>query len=210
MNDAARFIHEHQRFSRRYFLGAAAAGAVACGVAPRVAFGAAPPPELATAVENLEAYFTALDKFQDVSRGTPLPHSLPDEKKTEVGLTRETWKLEVISDKENPTSVRRPMTIQDGTALDFAGLLQLGEKHAVRFAKVMTCLNIGCPLGMGIWEGVPLREVIWRTDPRENLRRIFYYGFHNNDPEQMFQSSLPIGRVLEDMATCPQLFCVTN
>jgi len=50
-------------------------------------------------------------------------------------------------------------------------MLKLGEKKAVRFAKVMTCLNIGCPLGMGIWEGVPLREVLWLTQPRENLRR---------------------------------------
>jgi DMSO/TMAO reductase YedYZ molybdopterin-dependent catalytic subunit len=89
------------------------------------------------------------------------------------------------------------------TALDFAGLLQLAEKHAVRFAKVMTCLNIGCPLGMGIWEGVPLRELIWQTQPREDLRRVFYYGYHNDDPKQMFRSSLPIGRVLEDPYDLP-------
>jgi hypothetical protein len=31
-----------------------------------------------------------------------------------------------------------------------------------------------------------------------NIRRVFYYGYHNDDPEQRFQSSLPIGRVLED------------
>jgi DMSO/TMAO reductase YedYZ molybdopterin-dependent catalytic subunit len=91
----------------------------------------------------------------------------------------------------------------DGTALDFAGLLDLGEKHAVRFAKVMTCLNIGCPLGMGIWEGVPLREVLWLTQPREDLRRVFYYGYHNDDPAQRFQSSLPVGRVLEDPFDLP-------
>ena len=75
--------------------------------------------------------------------------------------------------------------------------MKLAEKHAVRFAKVMTCLNIGCPLGMGIWEGVPLRDV-WMTQPREDMRRVFYYGYHNDDPEQMFRSSLPIGRVFED------------
>ena len=67
----------------------------------------------------------------------------------------------------------------------------------------MTCLNIGCPLGMGIWEGVPLREVVWLTQPRENLRRVFYYGYHNDDPKQMFRSSLPIGRVLEDPYDLP-------
>ena len=51
---------------------------------------------------------------------------------------------------------------------------------------------------MGLWEGVPLREVVWLTQPRDNLRRVFYYGYHNDDPQQMFRSSLPIGRVLED------------
>src|SRR5207248_484903 len=80
-------------------------------------------------------------------------------------------------------------------ALDFDGLLRMAQQHVVRFPKVMTCLNIGCPLGMGVWEGVPLREVVWRTQPRENLRRVFYYGYHNDDPKQMFRSSLPIGRV---------------
>jgi DMSO/TMAO reductase YedYZ molybdopterin-dependent catalytic subunit len=158
---------------------------------------------LAEAVAKLESYLTPPDKFQDVSRGTPLPHSLPDEKKPAAGLTRETWTLEVIPDPENPAKLGKPFTKAGGTALDFAALMQLAEKHAVRFAKVMTCLNIGCPLGMGIWEGVPLREVIWLTRPRENLRRVFYYGYHNDDPQQMFRSSLPIGRVLEDPFDLP-------
>ena len=132
-----------------------------------------------------------------------MPHSLPDDKKREVGLTRETWKLEVISDPDNPAKLGRELTSQEGTALDFAGLLELAEKHAVRFAKVMTCLNIGCPLGMGVWEGVPLRDVLWLTRPREDVRRVFYYGYHNDDPKQMFRSSLPVGRVLEDYADLP-------
>ena len=38
---------------------------------------------------------------------SPLPHSLPEEKKREVGLTRETWKLEVISDPEQPGDARQ-------------------------------------------------------------------------------------------------------
>src|ERR1041385_8499451 len=81
--------------------------------------------------------------------------------------------------------------------------MKLAERHAVRFAKTMTCLNIGCPLGTGIWEGVPLREVIGLTQPRENLRRVFYHGYHNDDPQQMFRSSLPIDRVLEDPFDLP-------
>ena len=189
--------------TRRFFLGLGAAGAAALASWPRIGQAKAGNPELEKAIAKLESYFTPQADFRDVSRGKPLPHSLPEEKKREVGLTRETWKLEVISDPDNPAKLGRELTKEDGTALDFAGLLQLGEKHAVRFAKVMTCLNIGCPLGMGIWEGVPLREVLWLTQPRENLRRVFYYGYHNDDPKQMFRSSLPIGRVLEDPYDLP-------
>ncbi len=161
------------------------------------------PPELASAIESLEPYFTPQEKFRDVSRGKPLPHSLSEEKKRAVGLTRETWKLEVVSDPDHPAKLRSPLTKKDGTALDFDGLMKLAEKRVVRFAKTMTCLNIGCPLGTGIWEGVPLRDVIWLTQPRENLRRVFYYGYHNDDPQQMFRSSLPIDRVLEDNFDLP-------
>ena len=53
------------------------------------------------------------------------------------------------------------------------------------------------------FQGVPLREVIWLTQPRENLRRVFYHGYHNDDPQQMFRSSLPISRVLEDPFDLP-------
>ena len=76
--------------------------------------------------------------------------------------------------------------------------MKLAEKHAVRFLKVMSCNNMKNPLGMGLWEGVPLRNVIWLAKPTVNVRRVFYYGHHNEDPKQMFRSSLPIGRALED------------
>jgi DMSO/TMAO reductase YedYZ molybdopterin-dependent catalytic subunit len=195
--------------SRRRFFPAAAltvgAGLRAAGAAPAVepALSREPAPALAEAVRQIEPYFFAQEQFGDVSRGNPVPHSLPEEKRREVGLTRETWRLEVIADPEQPATVGRQLTRKDGTALDFRGLLQLAEKHAVRFAKVMTCLNIGCPLGMGIWEGVPLREVLWLTQPRENLRRVMYFGYHNDDPKQLFRSTLPVGRVLEDPFDLP-------
>ena len=48
-----------------------------------------------------------------------------------------------------------------------------------------------------------MREIIWRTQPVENLRRVIYYGYHNNDEKQMFRSSLPIGRILEDPFDLP-------
>ncbi len=204
------FLAQHTALTRRYFLqagvlGLATAPLLASAVANAGEDPAAPPkhvkPDKGGA--KLEPYFTPSEDFRDVSRGKPQPHSLPDEKKREVGLTRETWQLEVFSDPDKPAKLLKPMTKAKGTALDFASLLKLGETHAVRFPKVMTCLNLGCPLGMGIWEGVPLREVIWLTQPKDNLRRVFYYGYHNDDPQQMFRSSLPIGRVLEDPADLP-------
>jgi DMSO/TMAO reductase YedYZ molybdopterin-dependent catalytic subunit len=203
MKEAELFLFQHQELTRRHFIRLGAAGAAGLGFWPLATCADPTAPELAKALERLEPYFTPQKEFRDVSRGNPLPHSLSEEQKRKAGLTRETWKLEVTSDPDHPATVRRPFTQKDGTALDFSGLMKLGEKHAVRFAKTMTCLNIGCPLGTGVWEGVPLRELIWFTHPRENLRRVFYHGYHNDDPQQMFRSSLPIDRVLEDPFDLP-------
>ncbi len=202
------FLDEHRQFCRRFFLQSGLTALTAMQVLEAFADDKqtdAPEKRVKPDKAGIrrEPYFTPSEDFRDVSRGKPLPHSLSDEKKREVGLTRETWSLEVLADPDNPAKIGKPFTKENGTAFTFDDLLKLGEKHAVRFPKVMTCLNLGCPLGMGLWEGVPLRELIWLTEPRENLRRIFYYGYHNDDPAQMFRSSLPIGRVLEDPYDLP-------
>jgi len=189
--------------TRRHFIRLGATGAAALGCRPLALAGVKSSPQLAKVIAALEPYFTRQEDFREVARGQPLPHSLPEEQKRKVGLTRETWRLEVICDPDYPATIHRPLKQEEGTALDFAGLMRLAEKHTVRFAKTMTCLNIGRPLGTGIWEGVPLREVIWLTQPEKNLRRVFYYGYHNDDPKQMFRSSLPIDRVLEDPFDLP-------
>ncbi len=204
-----KFFRQHRRLTRRFFLRFGAAGVAAFQTLPIAAnrilaqdlpsTGQDHSDEiLQEAIDGLEPWLTAQNDFRDVSRGKPKPHSLPEEKRKEVGLTRETWKLEVVSDPDQPSRLRSPLTQQEGTAFDFAQLMQLAQQHAVRFPKVMTCLNIGCPLGNGIWEGVPLRTVLWLTQPTQDLRRVFYHGYHNDDPAQMFRSSLPVGRVLED------------
>ena len=185
--------------SRRSFLQYGVASTVTGYALPNAATAADPlPAALAPAVEKLEPFFTPFDDFRDVSRGSPVPHTLPDAKRREVGLTRDTWKLDIIADPDNPAKLGKQFSKKDNTAFDFPALMELAEKHAVRFSRVMTCLNIGCPLGMGLWEGVPLRTVLWLTQPKENWRRVFFHGFHNDDPKQMFRASLPVGRVLED------------
>lgn len=202
------FWKQHCRATRRYFLRVSMVGAAAFSSLPLAAFEDASASEpggdaLQSAIGQLPSWLTAQDDFQDVSRGNPKPHTLTEDKRKQVGLTRETWRLEVVSDPDNPSRLRSPLTHSDGTALKFSDLMELAKTYAVRFPKVMTCLNIGCPLGNGIWEGVPLREVLWMTQPTADLRRVFYHGFHNDDETQLFRSSLPVGRVLEETFGLP-------
>lgn len=198
MNDAAGWLSDHSLVTRRFLLSLGAAGFAAQHLLPSLAAAESGlPAELEEVTRSLE-YLTRQDAFGTVERGTPLPYTHPLEKLREVGLTRETWKLEVIADPEAPAKIGSPLSRESGTALDWRGLMQLAETHAVRFLKIMTCNNGGSPLGMGLWEGVPLRTILWRTNPSSDLRRVYYYGYHNDDPKQRFQSSLPVGRVLED------------
>jgi DMSO/TMAO reductase YedYZ molybdopterin-dependent catalytic subunit len=147
---------------------------------------------------GLHGYLTPQAEWGDVERGNPLPYTLPPERRREVGLERETWRLEVIPDPASNSVVDSPLSIDGGTALDFEGLQKLGQKHGVQYLKGVTCNNLGEPLGMGLWEGVPLRVVIWMARPVANVRRVLYHGYHNDDPMQLFQSTLPIWRVLEE------------
>lgn len=202
-NPTEQLVYEHLAVSRRYFLGLGIAGAAALKSLPLHAEDSSNSPALQASIDKLESWLTAMEDFRDVSRGKPIPHSLSEEKKAEVGMTRETWKLEVLSDPDKPARVRNEFKKSDNTAFNFAALMELAKTKAVKFPKVMTCLNIGCPLGMGIWEGVPLREVLWLAEPTADLRRVFYYGYHNDEPSQMFRSSLPVGRILEDPFDLP-------
>ncbi len=192
------FNADHVRVMRRFFLKRGAIGLAAWQLLPWSVLGAdVSDAALDDAIRKL-SYLTQQDAFGTVERGTPLPYTHPEEKLRAVGMTRDTWKLDVVSDPAAPAKLGAPLSKEAGTALDWNGLMGLAERHAVRFLKVMTCNNGGSPLGVGLWEGVPLRTIVWMTKPDSDLRRVFYYGYHNDDPKQLFQSSLPIGRVLED------------
>jgi DMSO/TMAO reductase YedYZ molybdopterin-dependent catalytic subunit len=148
-------------------------------------------------------FLTPADKFRDVSRGDPKPYTLTGDRLVQARLTPETWRLEITADATpNPAikdqaSLSKPLTLADGTALDLPALLELGRKHEVKFLKAMQCLNIPTPLGQGLWEGAPLREVLRLCGTMRNVRRIYYWGFHNNDPRQLFQSSLSYTQAME-------------
>src|SRR5438034_6387032 len=148
-------------------------------------------------------FLTDPKQFRDVSRGDPKPHTLKGDDLVKARLTPETWRLEIVSD--GSTQLQKPRKLDDGTAIDLATLQQLGKQHGVKFLKAMQCLNIAPPLGQGLWEGVPLREVLKLVGKVNNIRRVYYHGFHNNDPKQLFQSSLAYNMVME---TPPWDLCV--
>jgi DMSO/TMAO reductase YedYZ molybdopterin-dependent catalytic subunit len=188
-------MREHAVLTRRYFLsvlGASAAFALSRRADAR--------PESLT--PKLE-YLTGQEMFGTVERGDPLPYMLPPAALARAGLTEATWRLDVISDPAHPAQVDRELRHREGTALRFADLLEIGKTKSVRFLKTITCANGSAPLGTGLWEGVPLREVIARTGLARDCRRIFYQGFHNADVEQVFRSSLSADRVFEDPLGTP-------
>ena len=177
------------RISRRDAILAGVGGAVVNAVAESRAVGEPPSPEAAP------PFLTPANDFNDVSRGTPLPHSLTGQALIDARLTVETWKLKIVA--EDKAVLAKPRTIAAGTALDYAGLLALGKAKSVRFLKAMQCNNIPRPLGQGLWEGVLLRDVLETCGQLDEVRRLFYWGFHNGDPKQIFRSSLAFNQVLD-------------
>src|SRR5947207_12278567 len=141
------------------------------------------------------SYLTPAKAFRDVSRGDPRPDTLVGDALATARLTPETWRLEIVA--EAGAQLQHPRTLQGGNAIDLPALHELAKTHAVRFLKAMQCLNIAQPLGQGLWEGVPLREVLKLVGKVKNIRRVYYHGFHNNDPKQLFQSSLGYNHVME-------------
>ena len=140
-------------------------------------------------------YLTPGSEFRDVSRGNPVPHTLKGEALVKARLTPETWRLEVAA--EGTARVARPLRQANGTAIDLPALLKLGEAKGVLFLKAMQCNNIPQPLGQGLWEGVPLRDVLRLAGRMKDVRRVYYWGYHNDDPKQQFRSSLAINQVLD-------------
>ena len=165
------------RLSRRDALFAGIAGSLAQRV------GAEEP------AEPGRKFLTPATKFEDVSRGNPVPHSLTGQALVDAKLTPETWQLDVVA--EDKATIAKPL------ALSFGDLVALGKTKAVRYLKAMQCNNIPQPLGQGLWEGVLLRDVLALGGAIDEARRLFYWGFHNNDPKQIFRSSLAMNQVLD-------------
>src|SRR5436305_5024032 len=140
-------------------------------------------------------FLTTPAQFRDVSRGNPRPHTLKGDDLVRARLTPETWRLEIMA--EGGCTIGTPLTLEKRNAIDFATIEKLGRTKNLKFLKAMQCLNIASPLGQGLWEGVPLRDMLKLAGRVNNIRRVFYWGYHNNDPKQIFQSSLGYNQVME-------------
>jgi len=144
------------------------------------------------------AFLTPGREFTDVSRGDPIPHTLKGEDLVKARLTRETWRLEIdVRDEKDKAKLEKSLSIAAGNALDLPRLMTLGERHGVRFLKAMQCQNIALPLGQGLWEGVPLRDILKACGKIVDVRRFYFWGYHNDKPEQKFQSSLAMNQVFD-------------
>jgi DMSO/TMAO reductase YedYZ molybdopterin-dependent catalytic subunit len=153
-------------------------------------------PQLREAISRLE-YLTPFDRAFILDNGKAGVTKLPTEKLREIGLIPDTWALEVIPDPASNTVVEQPLSRALGNALNWQGLMSLAEKHAVSFMHVCNCTNGQDPFHMSLWEGVPLREVISMTKPKENIRRVYYQSYHQENLAP-FQSSLALSQVLEE------------
>lgn len=191
------FADEHIATTRRYFLRLAAGSAAGLAIPDLWAAGSFNHPALVKAIAELD-YLTPDADFRYVGRLKPKTSEMSEEDRAAAGLTRDTWRLEVTADPGSEARVRHPMTKEEGNALTFDQLIEMGKSSAVRYLKCMICNNIADPLGMGLWEGVPLRELLWKIEPDPMVRRVHYHGFHHDDPKWLFRSSLSINRVFED------------
>jgi DMSO/TMAO reductase YedYZ molybdopterin-dependent catalytic subunit len=190
-------MHDHCQLTRRDFLWlGSGAAAAAWGVSPLTAADAGTDPQLQEAISRLE-YLTPLNRAFILDKGKAGVTVLPIGQLREIGLTPETWSLEVIPDPASNSVVEQSFSRALGNALNWQGLMKLAEKHSVRFLHVCTCTNGKDPFHMALWEGVPLREVILLTRPKDNVRRV-YYQSHQGENLPPFQSSLPLSQILEE------------
>ena len=184
------------QFSRRSFLELGSAAIASWNVdSVTSAAKTALDPHLNEAISKLQ-YLTPLDRAIILDKGKTGISKMPPEKIKEIGLTPETWHLEVVADPSSNCIVEQSFSRAAGNVLNWDRLMKLAEKNTVRFLHVFNCTNGPDPFHMSLWEGVPLRDVIQLMNPAENVRRVYYQSY-NPEGIPPFQSSLPLGHILE-------------
>jgi hypothetical protein len=187
-------VREAGGVTRRSFLEKSTAAVAAWNAVP--ALGAPDSePGLREAIARLE-YLTPLERAFILDKGKAGVAKLTADELRKEGLVPETWSLDVVPDPASNSVVTNPLSQALGNALDWNGLMQLAGRHAVRFVQVCTCTNGADPFHVSLWEGVPLREIIGLTAPKENVRRVYYQSYHSGNLPP-FQSSLALAQILE-------------
>ena len=171
--------NQHQEVTRRYFIQLGAAGALAFKIHSVQA--ETNQSILDSAMADM-SYLTAQADFGTVERGDPLPYKLPLAKRLKIGLERESWKLDVIAD---PNS-------NGGNSFSFSHLMKLADKHAVRYLKIMTCNNIGAPLGMGLWRGSLYDRLFGKQSPKRIFEEFFIMGIITMILSRCFEVRFPL------------------
>jgi len=179
--------------ARRDLLRLGLAGPLLCGLGPRQQLAASPKAPQEPPAEGQRPYLTKPHDFGDVSRGNPNPKTLRGDALVRARLTPETWRLEISADEKADLE----HSLVGERAIDYPALLKLAETRGIRYFKALQCNNIAVPLGQGLWEGVALRDLLKLCGKISDVRRVMYWGFHNDVPQQMFRSSMAINQVLD-------------
>ena len=148
---------------------------------------------------DIEVYFTPPERHAPNYHEKLKPWELSAEEQNAKGYDRETWNLEIVGDPM--TLVDQPRTVAGGSAITFTDLMKAARARVVRVPKCMTCLDIRTPFGSALWEGVPLRDLLWLTRPNGSkpIRRISFYAFQVADSaKEQWCASLAPARVFED------------
>ena len=187
-------FREHLELTRRRLLELANTAAAACTISPLAAAGANDS-LLHDAIAKLE-YLTPVGRGRVLDKGKAGVGDFSRDNLLEAGLTPETWTLDVVADAASGTVIEQPLSRATKNALGWRELMRLAGKHAIRFLHPCICTNGDDPFHNDVWEGVPLREVIWMAKPKAAVRRVYYQSYH---PENVppFQASLPLGHILE-------------
>ncbi len=195
MDSPERVSQEHLELTRRFFVGLGGPAAAAWAASPLAAADAPANPQLQEAISKL-VYLTPPEKAFILDKGKAGVAKLPDEELPKLGLTPDTWSLEVLADPAGGSVIERSFTHAQGNALNWSGLMKLAERSAIRFLQIMNCTNGTDPHHMSHWEGVPLRELIWMAGPKDNIRRVYYESYVPAG-QPTFRSSMPLGMILE-------------
>lgn len=147
-------------------------------------------PEMLKAIAALK-YFTPVEEIKTIlDKGKAGAARFSPEQARDAGLAPESWALKIDADPAGGSTIEAPVT------LEWRDFMALAEKHTVRFPHVCVCTNGADPYHMTLWEGVPLRELVWLTKPKGGVRRVRYESYHPPEAPP-FQASLPLSQVLE-------------